>query len=65
MHNSAVPEAYVAVFMPRKPDKPEKKPPVKNAIVTMNFELQRHTIIENNATKTINTIPITLYCCLR
>ena len=30
-------DAYVAVFIPKKPDNPEKKPPVKNAIGTHEF----------------------------
>jgi hypothetical protein len=30
-------DAYVAVFMPKKPDKPLKKPPVRNAKGTHSF----------------------------
>ena len=30
-------DAYVAVFMPRKPDKPLNKPPVRNAKGTHSF----------------------------
>lgn len=30
-------EALVAVFMPRKPERPEKKPPVRNATGTHSF----------------------------
>ena len=30
-------EAYVAVFMPTKPARPEKKPPVRNANGTQGF----------------------------
>ena len=30
-------EAYVAVFMPRKPERPEKKPPVRKATGTHSF----------------------------
>ena len=30
-------EAYVAVFMPKKPDNPEKNPPVRKATGTHGF----------------------------
>ena len=59
-------EAYVAVFMPRKPDNPEKKPPVRNATGTHEFcRLKPYAMTANKAHRTRNTMPTTLYCCFR
>ena len=59
-------EAYVAVFIPKKPDNPEKKPPVRKAMGTHGFcKLKPYAIIENRITSPRNTSPTTLYCCFR
>ncbi len=59
-------EAYVAVFMPTKPARPLKKPPVRKANGTQGFCTPKpYARIANKAASTINTITTTLYCCLR
>ena len=59
-------EAYVAVFIPKKPDSPEKKPPVRKAMGTHGFcKLKPYAMIENRKTNPRNTSPTTLYCCFR
>ena len=59
-------EAYVAVFMPKKPASPEKKPPVMNANGTQPFWTFRP--YAKNAKKKnsrTNTSPTILYCCFK
>ncbi len=58
-------EAYVAVFIPKKPAKPEKKPPVRNANHTHPFCKPKSDMIKKSIAKIKNTIITTLYCCLR
>ena len=56
-------DAYVAVFIPKNPAKPEKKPPVMNANGTQSFWTFKP--YARNAKKIViitNTAPTTLYC---
>ena len=59
-------EAYVAVFIPKKPARPEKKPPVMKAKGTHSF-CMRSPYARNakNANIMMNTRPTTLYCCFK
>ena len=59
-------DAYVAVFMPKNPDRPENKPPVRNATGTHGFcRLNPYAITEKRITSPKKTSPTILYCCLR
>ena len=59
-------EAYVAVFMPTNPARPEKKPPVRKANGTHGFcTLNPYASTAKNAASITNTIVTTLYCCFR
>ena len=59
-------EAYVAVFMPKNPESPENSPPVRNANGTHGFcTSSTYAMNENIMASTMNTMPTTLYCCLR
>ena len=51
--------------MPKKPARPEKKPPVKNANHTIPFCRLKYAMIAKIAANTTNTIVTTLYCCFR
>ena len=57
--------AYVAVFIPRKPHRPLKKPPVKKAIGTNGFCIPRTASATKTRKRTINTTDIVRYCRLR
>ena len=60
------PEAYVAVRMPMKPARPEKKPPVRNANGTHGFCTPKpYARMAKKMASTMNTMITTLYCCLR
>ena len=55
--------AYVAVFIPKNPDNPEKRPPVRNATGTHGFCTPKpYAMTENRITNPRNTQPTILYC---
>ena len=58
-------EAYVAVFIPTKPARPEKNPPVRNANGTQGFWIPKTASTANTIARITNTMATTLYCCLR
>ena len=58
--------ALVAMRIPTKPDRPEKKPPVRKAIGTHSFCTPNpYAMMENKTTRARNTEATTLYCCFR
>ena len=59
-------EAYVAVFIPKKPHSPEKIPPVRKAKGTHGFcTLSTYDMKANTRHSMMKIIATTLYCCLR
>ncbi len=58
--------ALVAVFIPRKPASPDRKPLVKNAKgTTFDWECSPKEIKRRTRNAPIKNIPTTLYCCRR
>ena len=52
--------------MPKKPARPEKNPPVRNAKGTQGFcNWKPYAMMAKMTASTTNTIVTTLYCCLR
>ena len=59
-------EAKVAVFMPKKPARPEKKPPVRKAKGTQGFcTFSTYAMKAKTMASTTKTMVTTLYCCFR
>src|SRR4030043_840195 len=58
-------DAYVAVFNPKNPERPEKNPPVRNAKGTHGFcTCSTYARIAKKIDNPIKIIETTLYCCL-
>jgi len=58
-------DAAVAVFMPRKPQRPEKNPPVRKATGTNGFCTPINASAAKTATRITKTRPTRLYCWRR
>ena len=57
--------AYVAIFIPINPERPEKKPPVINANGTNGVSIPVNARIPSITNITAKKIPTVLYCLLR
>ena len=57
--------ACVAVFMPKNPQSPLKKPPVRNATGTKGFWIPRNARTTKMRNRMANTTETVLYCRLR
>jgi len=57
--------ALVAVFIPKNPHNPEKKPPVRNATGTKGFWIPSSASTTKMMNKTTNTIETVLYWRVR